>query len=407
MNPFDDEAQEGSEGEEENPKKKRIEAEDDDGEDEDEEQSNNYVADDFLVDDLTGGESTGSILQRKSRQKPARTFKKLKKKKDSIVLDEEDYNIVQENAALSNRKTAESAVDEDMQDDGENNDLDLYDEKPAPPRRRGYEDQDDDEMDDFIDDDEEEGDDGEDGLAPDGEQRGRAKPRAKQPRGQQQRRPGRERDAGPTYDQIQEAFDIFGQGFDDFEDEDAAPEPAEEQGEGEGEEELGRGDGEEDGGDAQAAQRRRRAAAAEQRSVNKLKSKFEYSQLVSSFCTDKDEVLRQLDRPERLQQLLPRTTAPDAVERKREAAWLASLLAAKMELDRQLDSARKADMLARMASSRRRGAHGYDGGHSHSHSLLRDEAPFNKDLLRQALVEPVQHVLRFLQVGLQRLVARI
>jgi hypothetical protein len=57
--------------------------------------------------------------------------------------------------------------------------------------------------------------------------------------------------------------------------------------------------------------------------VSKLKSKFEYSQLVSSFCTDKDEMLRQLDRPERLQQMLLRTSAPNAVERRREAAWLA------------------------------------------------------------------------------------
>jgi len=57
--------------------------------------------------------------------------------------------------------------------------------------------------------------------------------------------------------------------------------------------------------------------------VSKLKSKFEDSQLVSSFCTDKDEVLRQLDRLERLQQMLPRTSAPNAVERRREAAWLA------------------------------------------------------------------------------------
>ena len=415
LNLFDEEAHEGSEGEEENPKKKSVSIEavdDDDVEEEDEGESNNYVADDFLEDDLTGRAATDVKVLRKSKQKPVRTFKKLKKKKDSIILDEEDYRIVEENknAAISHGNVAEEAVDddnndedEDLQGDEDINENDLVGEKSAPPPRlRGYEDQDDDEMADFIDDEDEDG--GEDGLAPDGE-RGPAKQRVKQPRKQQQRRPGQERDAGPTYDQVQEVFDIFGQGFDEFDDDDddlAPEEPADEAEllDGEGEGDLEKGDGEE-GEDAEVAQRRRRAAALERRSVSKLKSKFEYSQLVSSFCTDKDEVLRQLDRPERLQQLLPRSSAPDAVERRREAAWLATLLAAKMELDRQLDSARTAEVLARIASSRRKGGpHGYGNGSngSSSHSLLRAEAPFNKDLLRQALLEPVEHVLRFLQV---------
>eukprot|EP01036_Dinobryon_divergens_P022269 gene22268-30511_t len=394
---FDEEAREGSESEEENPKKKSvsIEAEDDDAEDEDEDESNNYVADEFLVDDLTGGDAPGLKVLKKAKQKTSRTFKKLKKKKDSIMLDEEDYNIVQENAAISHRSVA---VDDDNEDDfledEDKNDIDLTDGKSAPPRRRGYDDQDDDEMADFIDDDEDGGE-GEDGLAPDGE-RGPAKQRVKQPRKQQQRRLGQERDAGPTYDQVQEAFDIFGQGFDEFDDEDLPPEdPLDELLDEDGEEQLEKDGGEEeDGEDAEVAQRRRRAAALERRSVSKLKSKFEYSQLVSSFCTDKDEMLRQLDRPERLQQMLPRSSAPDAVERRREAAWLATLLASKMELDRQLDSARKAEMLARIASSRRKGPQGYGGNSS---SLQRAEAPFDKELLRQALVEPVEHVLRFLQ----------
>src|SRR5262249_15583214 len=80
---------------------------------------------------------------------------------------------------------------------------------------------------------------------------------------------------GPTYDQVQEARDIFGDGYDDLGD-DTFNEALYDENEV--------------------------IAPADTRAYHDNKiSNFEYIQLVQSFCLDEDESIRNLDIPERIQ----------------------------------------------------------------------------------------------------------
>lgn len=179
------------------------------------------------------------------------------------------------------------------------------------------------------------------------------------------RRTGR-RD-GPTYDQLQEAMDIFGAGYDDFSDE---------------EEGAGFGGDADSVGEGGAT-----GEAAEQRRIQKLRARFERAHLVATFCTDRDEELRRVDRPERMQQMLVGRDTPSEGERQLEARWMASKLAARMIADRHLDSSRQTvPQVANPQAAFESDLYSY-------HSEADKE-----ERLRKELQGPIVQVLKFLQV---------
>ena len=332
---FDEEAHEDSD-EDDLKRKKQEESNENnpDDDDDDEEDDTNYVADDFLVDDLAEKASSDEEEPKNAdkKQKPARVFKKLKKRKDSVMLDEEDYFVMQENttnAASDTRAKTEKSIDfdeenfenaEELADEEADNELNAKSSVSAADNRnrRDFDYQDEDEMADFIEDE----DDGEAGEEGDENRKpSSSRERAKASRALQQRQSrGGTRETGLTFDQMQEAFDIFGQGYDDYDEDYPEGIP----GQIVDEMDVGISDVTADGGkEGDAAEdeqelQKKLLARKEMRIVNKLRSKFERSQLVGSFCLDRDEELRQIDRPERLQQLLPRKSVPDATERRRE-----------------------------------------------------------------------------------------
>ena len=72
------------------------------------------------------------------------------------------------------------------------------------------------------------------------------------------------------------------------------------------------------------------AAEAQKKLTSKIRSKYERSQLVESFCTDRDDVIRLTDRPERFQDIMAGRSIPGDEERSEEAEWMATKLAEKI-----------------------------------------------------------------------------
>mmetsp|Transcript_22708 Transcript_22708/g.37888 ORF Transcript_22708/g.37888 Transcript_22708/m.37888 type:complete len:2014 (+) Transcript_22708:62-6103(+) len=353
-----------------------------------EEDDTNYVADGFVVrdddDDDSDDEEEDGNEDDAAAKKQRRKLERLKKQRGNVQLDEDDEMLIQENLEANQQKQRRDsegeegtggAADEENKEDreiapldptstrrseggaasggGGLSALDDDDEDDAPLYRA-----DDDEGSDMggfiVDEDEEEGDlDGEGGADPEAAAAARQAKRAAARAQQQQqlhaplhRRTGRRE--GPTYDQIQEAMNIFGAGFDDFDDEDE---------EGEGYRGVGVEDEDEDeegglttekllemglsgdtalldGIDAGGGGAMIGLSKKDQKRVQRLRSRFEHSQLVSSFLMDRDDQLRRIDRPERMQELLGKRETPSQQERQQEAKWMAGKLAAKMVADR-------------------------------------------------------------------------
>jgi transcription elongation factor SPT6 len=278
--------------------------------------------DGFVKDDDSVGsnEDTSSDSEEES---PRVQLKKLRKMKDTIKLDEEDELLLQEQALNdiqaqndnkfkgNSQKIKRSALDSDDEDNEEIS--------PSVNKRGIYHDEDEgSDLEGFLAD---EGDDEDlqDGggssykAAADAANSSRAKPAVKFSSQAAPSGSGR-RKGGPTYDQIQEAVSIFGEGYDDFDDED---------------DELFKG-GDDDAGAAVRAAAK--DAAIETKALGKIRSKFDHSQIVALFGTARDDELRATDIPERLQECgwMQLRDEPDLEERVAEAQWIAGKVAEEM-----------------------------------------------------------------------------
>lgn len=387
---IDDEAREGEDSDDEKVKK----AKESDDEEDDEEEEDKYIEDDFLIGDTLSIEDE-AVSDASDEKKPqSRALVKLKKKKGTMMLDAEDLAIVQESRKeyspgknVSKKKSMGGGASDyrDLDEDDPEVELDANDANLENSKSRNLMNREDDEesLGNFIVSDEE-GDD-RDGEVSD-ERKVRQAERKLAKAKVHQRSAGR--DGGPTFDQIQEAIDIFGEAYDEFGDEEA--EEAYQEG---SDAEVDRPfvDGELEGD--RALERKKEK---ELRSINRLRSKFERSQLVSSFCTENDDKLRALDLPERTLSLLGQRVAPGEEERAREVKWLSALLADRMVVDQKLEEARLASLQSRQAAMAARSSR--RSIPTPSFLLRRGAGPFNKELLLQNLMGPVENVLKFMQV---------
>lgn len=432
---IDDQAEESGDDEEEN-------SEDGSGGEEEEDESN-YVYNDFLVRDDENSDASDDDAgsQEGDRVKPTkkRDLKRLGKRKGVVQLDEEDLQLVREyeanNAARSNKASAGTKARAAFDyDDGEiapiegrmrsnTHDSDDYDQAEnggeegaegggATDRNRAgrrpqssfYNDDDEgSDMGGFIvdEDSDEEGAEGGDG-----------KPRRRSGSGVDQdggrgggraehqiphRRTGGRRD-GPTYDQFQDAMDIFGAGFDDFDDEDLGGEDGVNSDEGDSDAEgalegrvttdkLRKMDLTKDGDYLESIGEQIELTKRDKRRIQKLRNRYERSHLVATFCTERDDVLRRVDRPERLQEVLVGRDTPEEAERVLEARWMASKLATKMVTDNHLTSSRETVRFTANPLAANRSALYFLQSNEEKEQRLREE-----------LEEPILHVLRFLQV---------
>lgn len=257
---IDNEAEEDRE--EENGENDEGDGDDEEDDDEDVDEDG-YEDDDFIVreEEEDGNEnmeeenSADEVVHRKSH-------KKLKKNVKQFVLDEDDQLLIQE--TMNSSRLAD--FDRSAQDDDRRDEIvptDLGDES---------------DLNDFIEDD----------VKDPSEDRLRSKRSSK--------RVFSSRRDGPTYDQIQEAREIFGDGYDELGDEAFD----------EFNEDL-------------AAERHLGQEHA------KSQASFEYIQLVQNFCLDEDEDIRVKDEPERFQ-ILPFVSRVDISDLKDEAFWIASLM---------------------------------------------------------------------------------
>lgn len=394
-----------------------------------EEDDTNYVEDDFLVrDDVNSDddehEDGGSDNEVEVQKK--KTLQRLKKRRDDVQLDEEDEQLIKEyEASLANRAGKSAPADKDAKSakeiapivgrrrtmSGDSNDdvraerndgSEAEEEEKGPVDRsaanRGvrrpqayYEDDDEgSDMGGFIvDEDDEEGEGGGAGGAEGGRPRRRSAEDAGGAGYAQvpHRRTGRRE--GPSYDQVQEAMDIFGAGFDDFDESEG------EEGRGFGEEGVD-SDGDAAGdfagkdGDNLEGQGGNRAdlSKKDQKRIQKLRSRYERSHIVATFCTEHDDVLRRVDKPERLQEVLVGRDTPQEEERLLEARWMASKLAAKMMADGHLDCSRDALCLTANPLA----------AYKSDLVYLKNDAE-REEKLREELQEPIANILRFLQVG--------
>ena len=252
---FEDQAEESEDGDDNKS--------DDDDEEKDED---NYEADDFVVFDEE--EEDSNKKARKERER--KVLQRLKKKsKSHFQLDVEDYELIEDNRQV---------LHED--DDSEQEDNAIAPQEVQEIRPERYDDYDSDDMDDFIVEDDVVG-------APAQDTVRRSAPT--RPRGV----------SGRTLEQIEEAINIFGEGYD----EDFADFMEEEE---------------------EAA-----------RSVPRSKPQFDHATLVEIFCTEYDDVLRATDLPERRIDVMPGRIPPQAAERAQEAVWISSKLAQKIQSSRQ------------------------------------------------------------------------
>ena len=340
----------------------------------DEIDENEYQYDDFVVkegesesddeaalaedsDDENNKDSDDDIYITKKIKK--NQLSRLKKNKDGVRLDSEDLQLIQENLDHNRRRTADHDNDADEPEDedfiepivnkqqkgsDEDEEEQMGEEEGEdgvarpPARRHGmslYTGDDDDgsDMGDFIIDEHPEDEEDGDGVR---KERPAAAPRV--------RRPAR-RD-GPTFDQIKDATDIFGGDF-DFDDE----EPEEEEGE----------EGQEEDYDNLSPEQQ------EKKARERLNKAYDRHILVENFLTERDDLIRQTDRPERFQDILANRAIPDDSERTAEAGWMAA-------------------KLTHIILS--------------SDPAVGDKSYFQRDYqLEKALVEPIQEVLKFFQVS--------
>jgi transcription elongation factor SPT6 len=127
---------------------------------------------------------------------------------------------------------------------------------------------------------------------------------------------------GPSIDQIQDAREIFGDGFDfdDFDDE-----------EDEDYDEDVEDEYDEDGNLLTSTKRSQ--LSKEELILTGLRKRFDRSQLVASFCTSRDDEIRSIDCPERYQEILQGRVLPNDEERIQESKWIADLLIKKIHED--------------------------------------------------------------------------
>lgn len=272
--------------------------------------ANDYVPDDFLVLDADETDPT----EKKKRQQLSR----LRKNKASMLLVEDDIALVHENNAAviesksrpikKIKKTYENEIgperirkSELLTSDNEQSEGDDLDDGE--------------DMDDFLVDDLGEGSETEEGVP---------RVRSKAPR----RQTGSSYADGPGQEEIDEAFDIFGEDYGEYYAEDGDA----------GQEEDSAGESDEDDLFSDRADRRERKRTAslakkqEARAGGKdgVRSMFERSKLIEKFCTENDDVLRNEDLPERFIGVMTGRIAPDAAERREEAKWMAETLATKI-----------------------------------------------------------------------------
>ena len=202
-------------------------------------------------------------------RKPA--LKNLKRKKEGTKVDLDELDLIRENLEDAGR------------DDQVNEESDAGDDEIAPEvvhegtvgKVGEYPSEDEnseDEMDGFIVDDERDGE-----AIETEEERAERRARQLEERAARKKMEGT-RAGGPTRQQLEDAMEIFGDGYDEF---DFNDEEEEEE------------DGEDSFGGA--------GSAAEKKKLNKIRSAFEHSDLVESFCTAEDDLVRSTDVPERLQ----------------------------------------------------------------------------------------------------------
>jgi hypothetical protein len=286
----------------------------DDSEDEVEEDQNEYVQDDFVVLD-----GDGDIAKSERKKKE---YSRLRKNRGDMLLVEDDIALMHENnAAAASRdrtpiKKVKKAYDNSIGPERVGRSEALTSDNEASGSEEEN-DEDVDEMDDFLVDDLEDGSDAETG----GERRARA-PRRQQASYQD----------GPGQEEINEAFDIFGEGYDDYMDNDEAEEEEESEEDDDDDDNLF-SEKAERREDRRAAKKSRKAALKVQRGkegAGAVRSMFERSKLIETFCTEHDDVLRNEDLPERFIGVMAGRTPPDLLERREEANWIAQLLADKI-----------------------------------------------------------------------------
>jgi hypothetical protein len=277
MSPSNPEVDDISEG----PKKKframlDLEAEEsgDDGEEGEpetiEDQENDYVADGFVVLEESDSEerSTPTV-------KPKKNLQRLKRAKPRVV-EEEDLELLRDNEAQEAERSYEEIAPESVREEDnkidEETDLEKREEERGASTKnasryssRYEEDYESDDLDFVVDDDDDD---------PSGD--GAVRDVAEDPEERKRRRREKEERfrggsiAGPLREQLEEAASLFGEGYEDYLEEDEDEED------------------EDVFGDI--------AAEKELKKLQVLRSRFERSTLVESFCTDMDEVIRNTDR---------------------------------------------------------------------------------------------------------------
>jgi hypothetical protein len=289
---FDNEAEESS-GDESG---KSEPAQEEEGRD-----TNTYVYDGFVVRD---GEESGSdddlfeSTQVKKKKRPKVEFKRVTKKITNR-LDDEDYELIRDNmfgvGNSSDTRKGEGRAQEEregMEEPEADDDIEPESSTAQPGIKPSsnmyYEDDYDSEMEDFI---EDEFDGENDAADADG---------VPVPRPHKSVRRTRVR-VGPTMDQLKDAADIFGDGYDEFdEDKEEAMEEEFEDDNLTEEERL-------------------------KKSKDRMRLKYDRAVLVENFCTEQDDVIRQTDRPERFQSAGERVF-PTENEIAEEAVWMGSKL---------------------------------------------------------------------------------
>jgi transcription elongation factor SPT6 len=248
------------------------EEEDDDDEDVDED---GYEDDGFLVKEYDDDSREDLEDEQKSESKRTKRHRKLKRNTKTFVLDEDDQLLIQE-TLFSNQPKQQVQHSRDYENDEiEPNAVD-----------------DESDVDDFIED---------DGFVV----RSPQESSSKDARRGSTKRLVRSRREGPSYDQIQEARDIFGDGYDEI-----------------GDDNYQEGTGEYDeNGEYPNFFEIQRKAIPDLRTMN-----YEYIQLVQNFCLDEDEEIRANDIPERCQILFRDRKPPSLEDLKIEAKWIVSIL---------------------------------------------------------------------------------
>ena len=305
---FDTEAeQSGSDSENEGGSK---ESDSDESASEEVDENADYEYDGFVVRDGEDSDSDTDLFDRsdkKKRNKPE--LKRIQKKKINR-LDEEDYQLIRDNlegfsgdrsqgrtsadvdGAGSSDDEAAAAADDDQGDDSAVNTA-VANKLPLklPGSGAGYDDYDD-------------GSDMEGFLADESDEDGEGK----EPREHAAPKPVRRSRGvrGPTADQTKDALDIFGAGFDDFDDDKESDEDDEDMDEDDV---------------AHLTEEDRQKVLQE-----KLRAKYDRSVLVENFCTESDDVIRQEDVPERLQDKVNSRGTMHEKDIEEEANWMGKKL---------------------------------------------------------------------------------